>query len=314
MAEASRPEAPRAAAHIGVGGSRVAAFEARPSPGYLTLTWRRLRRDRVSMFAIYLFAIVCVLTVGAPLIAAQLLHTDPNAQDLRNNFATPGPSHWLGTDELGRDNLTRVLYAGQVSLRIGVVVALVSLLLGVPLGLMAGFYGGRVDDILNAIIQVLMNIPAMFLLIILSVTYRPDPTGLAIIIGLIGWMGTARLVRGQTLSVARRDYVDAARVLGAGDARILFQHVLPNLISVVSVVAAFEITSGILVESGLSYLGLGVQPPTASWGNMLQNSLDYVTRAPWLVAAPGIMIFLTVLSIFLLADGLRDAFDPRMRA
>ncbi len=288
--------------------------EARPSPGYFTLTWRRLRRDRVSMFAIYLFAAICLVTVAAPLVASYVLHTDPNAQDLRNNFAPPAPGRWLGTDELGRDNLTRVLYAGQVSLRIGFMVALVSLLAGVPMGLVAGFYGGLVDDAINAVIQVLQNIPLLFFLITLSITFRPDPTGLAVIIGLLGWMGTARLVRGQTLSVGRRDYVDAARVLGASDARILFQHVLPNLISVVSVVAGFEIASGILFESGLSYLGLGVQPPTASWGNMLQNSLDYVTRAPWLVAAPGVMIFLTVLAIFLLADGLRDAFDPRMRA
>jgi peptide/nickel transport system permease protein len=288
--------------------------EERPSPGYLELTWRRLRRDRVSMAAIYLFVAICLLTLAAPLVATYVLHTDPNAQNLRNNFAPPGPGHWLGTDELGRDNLTRVLYAGQVSLRIGVVVAVVSLVLGVPVGLVAGYYGGRVDDSINAVIQVLQNIPTMFLLIILAVTFRPDPTQLAVIIGVIGWMGTARLVRGQTLSVGRRDFVDAARVLGASDVRILFRHVLPNLISVVSVIAGFEIAVGILVESGLSALGLGVQPPTASWGNMLTNSLDYLTRAPWLIAAPGTMIFLTVLSIFLLFDGLRDAFDPRMKA
>ncbi len=313
MAKATESDA--TAAQRGVAGQArwPVEPEARPSPGYLALTWGRLRRDRVSMFAIYLFVLICAITVAAPLIAAQLLHTDPTAQDLRNNFASPSANHLLGTDELGRDNLTRVLYAGQVSLRIGFVVALVSLFVGIPLGLVAGFYGRGIDDLINAVIQVLQNIPTLFFLIILSVTFRPDPTGLAVIIGALSWTGTARLVRGQTLSVGRRDYVDAARVLGASDARILFQHVLPNLISVVSVVAGFEIASGILFESGLSYLGLGVQPPTASWGNMLYNSLDYVTRAWWLVAAPGLMIFLTVLAIFLLADGLRDAFDPRMR-
>ncbi|HLI28537.1 MAG TPA: ABC transporter permease [Chloroflexota bacterium] len=288
-------------------------WEARPSPGYLQLTWRRFRRDHVSMAALGLFLLICAITLAAPLLVTHVLHTDPNTQDLLNNFAPPSPRHWLGTDELGRDTLARVLYAGQVSLRIGLVVAAVSLLIGVPVGLAAGYYGGRVDDAINAVIQVLQNIPGMFLLIILSVTYRPDPTLLAAFIGFIGWMGTARLVRGQTLSLARRDYIDAARVLGASDARILFRHILPNLTSVVTVIAGFEIATGILLESGLSYLGLGVQPPTASWGNMLQGSLDYVTRAPWLVAAPGAAIFLTVLSIFLLADGLRDAFDPRMR-
>ena len=288
-------------------------WEARPSPGYLQLTWRRFRRDRVSMAALGLFLLICAITLAAPLLVTHLLGTDPNAQDLLNNFAPPSSRHWLGTDELGRDTLARVLYAGQVSLRIGLVVAIVSLLIGVPIGLIAGYYGGPIDDAINAVIQVLQNIPGMFLLIILSVTYRPDPTLLAAFIGFIGWMGTARLVRGQTLSLARRDYVDAARVLGASDARILFRHILPNLTSVVTVIAGFEIATGILLESGLSYLGLGVQPPTASWGNMLQGSLDYITRAPWLVAAPGAAIFLTVLSIFLLADGLRDAFDPRMK-
>ena len=313
MAEVRRQQVAGPAGRVALGGAAPVEPEARPSPGYLESTWRRLRRDRVSMFALSLFAVICAITLASPLVATYVLHTDPNAQDLRNNLAPPAPGRWLGTDDLGRDNLTRLLYAGQVSLRIGLVVAVVSLLVGVPLGLVAGFYGGVVDDAINAVIQVLQNIPTLFLLILLSVTFRPDATLLAVLIGAIGWMGTARLVRGQTLSVSRRDYVDAARVLGASDARILFLHILPNLISVVSVIAGFEIASGILVESGLSYLGLGVQAPTASWGNMLQNSLDYVTRAPWLVAAPGIMIFLTVLSIFLLADGLRDAFDPRMK-
>src|SRR3954462_9217768 len=150
-----------------------APSEARPSPGYLELTWRRLRRDRVTMFAIYLFAAICLITVTAPLLATYVLHTDPNAQDLRNNFVPPAPGTWLGTDELGRDNLTRVLYAGQVSLRIGFVVALVSLVAGVPIGLVAGFYGGLVDDAINAVIQVLQNIPLLFFLITLSITFRP---------------------------------------------------------------------------------------------------------------------------------------------
>jgi peptide/nickel transport system permease protein len=314
MAEVSRREASGSGGRAAVAARGWGAPPARPSPGYLESTWWRLRRDRVSMFALYLFVAICAITLTAPLIATFVLNTDPNAQDLRNNFAPPGPGRWLGTDELGRDNLTRLLFAGRVSLMIGFLVAIVSLLVGLPLGLLAGYYGGKVDDGINAVIQVLQNIPGFFLLITLAVTLRPNIVVLALIIAVLGWMGTARLVRGQTLSVSRRDYVDAARVLGASDGRILFLHVLPNLISVVSVMAGFEIASAILIESGLSYLGLGVQPPTASWGNMLQNSLDYVTRAPWLVAAPGVMIFLTVLSIFLLADGLRDAFDPRMKA
>jgi ABC-type dipeptide/oligopeptide/nickel transport system permease subunit len=283
------------------------------SHGYLKATWLRLRRDRLTMLALAGLGLVVLLTVLAPLITSQILRVDPLRQDLFNQYAKPSPSHLLGTDDLGRDVLARLLHAGQVSLTIGLVIALVSILIGLPVGLASGYFGGRVDDVSNAIIQTLQNIPELFLLILLSVTLRPDPVQLAFIIGALGWMGTARQVRGLTLTLRARDYIQAARLLGASDRRIMQRHIFPNLFSVVTVIAGFSMASGILAESGLSYLGLGVRPPTASWGNMLNNSLDNISRAPWLVIGPGFMIFFTVLCIFLIADGLRDALDPRLK-
>jgi peptide/nickel transport system permease protein len=227
----------------------------------------------------------------------------------------------FGTDDLGRDMLARTLVAGQVSFSIGMIIAVVSLMVGVPVGLASGYFGGRFDDVSNAVILTLANIPGMFLLILLSATFRsaqlPIPVPwtivLAVIIGLLGWMGTARLVRGMALSVREREYVRAAEALGASNGRIIGRHLFPNVFSIVTVIAGFDVAGGILAESGLSYLGLGVQPPTASWGNMLGASLENVTRAPWLVLFPGLAICLTTLAIFLVADGLRDALDPRLR-
>ena len=283
------------------------------SHGYIRSTWLRLRSDRITMLALVGLALITLLTVLAPVLTGQLLRVDPLRQDLFNQYARPGPGHWLGTDDLGRDALARLLHAGRVSLMIGLVIAVVSILIGLPVGLASGYFGGRVDDVSNAVIQTLLNIPELFLLILLSVTFRPEPVVLAFLIGAIGWMGMARQVRALSLTLRERDYVLAARAMGASDWRVMLRHIFPNLFSVVTVIAGFSMASGILAESGLSYLGLGVRPPTASWGNMLNNSLDNVSRAPWLVAGPGVMIFVTVLCVFLIADGLRDALDPRLK-
>jgi peptide/nickel transport system permease protein len=294
-----------------------------PTPGgYVAATWARFRRDRVSMAALGLFIAIVLLTLVGPWLVQQTLGLEPYRQTLARRYQPPSLANPFGTDDLGRDVLARTLIAGQVSFSIGMIIAIVSLAVGVPVGLASGYFGGRFDDISNAVIQTLANIPGMFLLILLSATFRSAPLPipipwtilLAIIIGLLGWMGTARLVRGMALSVRERDYVRAAEALGASNRRILFRHLFPNVFSIVTVIAGFDVAGGILAESGLSYLGLGVQPPTASWGNMLGASLENVTRAPWLVLFPGLAICLTTLSIFLIADGLRDALDPRLRA
>jgi peptide/nickel transport system permease protein len=285
--------------------------------GFWSSAWWRFRHDRVSLAAAGVLVLIVLISAAAPLIAGQLLHTDP-AQFMRTpagRIATlqpPGPNYLLGTDDVGRDVLTRLLYAGQVSLSVGVLVAIVSLGVGAPMGLMAAYFGGWVDDVINAVVQFMLNIPALFVLIVLSIFLTPNVIELALIFGLFFWPGTARQVRAVVLSARNRDYVDAARVLGAGDARIMVRHILPNVASVAIVVAGLDMAAAILAESSLSFLGFGVPVPLSSWGNMLSLSQEMFRSAPWLVYPPGIMIFVTVLCVFLVSDGLRDALDPRL--
>lgn len=225
--------------------------------------------------------------------------------------AGPGECHWMGTDQAGRDVLTRGVYGGRVSLRIGFWVAFISLSIGVFFGLISGYYATTlIDDAINAVIMTLGSIPLLFLLIILARIFSPGPEGLALLIGVFGWMGISRLLRGQIFSIREREYIIASRAVGSSPLRIMFRHILPNVASIVIVTAIFGVASAILVEAGLSYLGVGIGPPTPSWGNMMQGSLGNFTDAPWLVITPGIFIFLTTLGIFLTGDGLRDALDP----
>ena len=282
--------------------------------GYAGLAWRRFRRDRMAVAGLALLAVVALIAVIAPTVAEGVFGLDPYRQVLTQRYHPPEPGHLLGTDELGRDMLARLLLGGRVSLAFGLVAGGVALLVGVPVGLVSGYYRGRVDDATNAVIGTLQTIPTLFLLIMLSVTFRPPFLVLAVFFGLIGWTGIARQVRGVALSLRERDFLEAARALGAGEAHVIGRHMLPNVASVVLVLGSFTIPSAILGEAGLSFLGFGVQVPTPSWGNLLERSLDNVTRAPWLIAAPGAMIFLTVLALFLVADGLRDALDPRQES
>jgi ABC-type dipeptide/oligopeptide/nickel transport system permease subunit len=285
--------------------------------GFWPAAWARLRRDRVSLIALGVLLLLALVSLAAPWIASDVLHTDP-ARFMRTpsgRIATlqpPGPGYPLGTDQLGRDALTRLLFAGQVSLLLGSMVAVVSVGFGAPMGLLAAYFGGWVDDLVNALVQLLINIPQLFLLIALSVVFTPNVWQLALIFGFFFWPGTARQVRSVVLSIRGRDYIDAARVLGAGHTRIMLRHVLPNVVSVMIVVAGIDMAAAILAESTLSFLGFGVPVPLSSWGNMLSLSTDQFRSAPWLVYPPGAMIFITVLSVFLLSDGLRDALDPRL--
>lgn len=289
------------------------AAEARPASSHLQIAWRRLRRNGQGMAALALLGAICAIALAAPWITGTLLEQDPNRGRLTQRFLPPSSTHFLGTDDFGRDTLARLIHAGRVSLQFACVVALVSLTVGVSLGLFAGFFGRWIDDMINALIQLFVNIPVFFLLIMLSVTFRPSPTGLALVVGLFGWTNIARLVRGRVLSERERDYVSAATLIGAGPLRLMYRHILPNVTSVVLVVVGFDIGQAILTEAALSALGLGVQIPTASWGNMLSKSLDNLNRGWWLIAAPGVAIIITVFSIYTFFDALRDAFDPRLR-
>jgi ABC-type dipeptide/oligopeptide/nickel transport system permease subunit len=278
--------------------------------------WTRFRADSVGVVALLVLVVIAAISAAAPVLSGALLHTDPE-QLMRTpagRIATlqpPGPAYPLGTDDVGRDVLTRLIYAGRVSLSIGFGVAVVSLAIGAPLGLAAGYFGGRTDDLVNGLVQLVLNVPVLFLLIVLSIFFTPSVWQLAVIFGIFFWPGTARQVRAVVLSVRARDYIDAARVLGAGNLRIMLRHVLPNVVSVMLVVAGIDVASAILAESSLSFLGFGVAVPLSSWGNMLSLSQELFRSAPWLVYPPGAMIFVTVLSVYLLSDALRDAFDPR---
>ncbi len=289
--------------------------ELRPSAG-LSLTQlavRRLRQDRLTLAAMAVLVTLGLLAILAPVISEHVIRQNPERIDLLRTFSPPNAENLLGTDENGRDQLARLLYGARVSMSIGFAAALINMTLGVVIGAVAAYYGRHIDDIITWFINTVRSIPGLFLLIMIGALFRPSVEILIIVLGLLSWPGVARLVRGQVLSVKEREFVLAARTIGAGDLRIIFAHILPNVVPLVITFAGIDIGSIILVESTISYLGLGVQPPTPSWGNMLSGSTRYFTQAPWLIIAPGALIWVTVLCLYLIADGLRDALDPRLK-
>lgn len=274
------------------------------------LAMRRLRRDKLTLLALAVVATLALLSFSAPIIN-DLLDVSHTQTDASRTFLPLGaPGHLLGTDDLGRDHLARLLYAGQVSLSVGFLSATVSIAIGVTLGIITGFYGGIVDDFVNWVIATLNSIPQLFLLLIVAAVLQPSPTTLILVLGLLGWTTTTRLVRGETLSLREREYVVSARAIGASPLRIMFVHILPNLFSIIVISLAIDIGALILAEAALSFLGLGIKPPTPSWGNMLTGAQTYFTWGVHLVIFPGLMIFITVLCLYVIGDGIRDAFDP----
>ncbi len=255
-----------------------------------------------------------MVALTAPLLAALITHTDYRSIDLINTFARPlTPSHILGTDELGRDELTRLLFGAQVSMGIGFLAVVVALTVGACVGLIAGFYGGLIDGLLMRFVDMILATPAIFLFILMSILFKPNTITLALIIASVGWGSIARLVRGEVLSVRTRDFMVAARAFGASDARLIFRHLLPNVLHVMIVFGSLYLGQVVLIEAALDFLGLGISPPTPSWGNMLTNSETYFFHSSWLVIWPGVTIFLTVLAANLFGNAVRDAFDPRLR-
>lgn len=273
---------------------------------------RRLRHDRLTMIAMIVIVLLTLISALAPFITSQILEIDPDETDALNNyqpFFTPG--HIFGTDDIGRDQLARILHAGGVSLRIGFFGAIVSLVIGLAIGLMTGYFGGRFDDFINWVITTLDSIPNLYLLILIGAIFRPTAETLIVFIGLVGWTGTTRLIRGQTIAIRGLDYVLSARALGASSWRIMYSHIMPNLLSVTAITLTRGVGNLILLESALSFLGLGVQPPTATWGNMLSKSQAFFNLGPHLVVLPGVLITITVLCFYIIGDGVRDAFDPQ---
>jgi peptide/nickel transport system permease protein len=278
------------------------------------LIWRRFRRHPGAILgSIVLVCIVLACTF------AFLSPYDPYKSNMSERYQPPSLQHPMGTDALGRDLMTRVLYGGRVSLAVGFSVMAITLLIGVPVGAIAGYFGGRVDNILMRITDAALALPSLLVLILLGAILREVDAPLlksnpvltiAFVIGILAWMFTARLVRASYLTIREMDFVSATRALGGSNLRIIALHIFPNAIGPVIVEATLEVAYAILEESGLSYLGFGIQPPTPSWGNLLSNAQEYLVKYPWLAIFPGIMIFLSVISINYIGDGLRDAFDP----
>jgi len=295
-------------------------WEEQETPGLLEMAWQRFRRDKLAMLGGTILLILVLSAIGAPLLSKYVTQYTPQQIELGATLKPIGyqkfpdlPVHALGTDELGRDVLTRIIYGGRISLYISFLTVIISLTVGTVIGAVAGFYGGAVDSLLMRFVDIVIAIPALFLLILISVVFRPGVTGLAFVIASLSWTGVSRLVRGEFLTLKSRDFVDAARVVGAGNGRLIFQHILPNATSPIIVAATLALGNVILTETALSFLGMGVQPPTPSWGNMLTNAQQYLYRAPPLIVIPGFFIFITVWAGNLMGNGLRDALDPRLR-
>lgn len=280
------------------------------------LAWQRLRRDKVAMISLAVIVLILLMAIFAPL--ATTLTGHPVNEQYRTNGLTPdglpkGPTSefWLGTDDLGRDILVRIAYGARISLLVGVAATALTVVIGVVVGLAEGFLGGIVDTILARLIDVVLSIPFLLVAIALVSITGPSLSVTVLVIGFFSWASVARIVRGQVLSLREREFVEAARSLGASDRRIMFVDILPNVLAQVIVYASLLIPVVIVVEATLSFLGLGLAPPTADWGGMISESQNYYTTARWFVVLPGVALLITTLAFNLLGDGVRDAFDPR---
>jgi peptide/nickel transport system permease protein len=276
---------------------------------YWQIAWRRFKHHRVALLGGAVILVFLLLAIFAPYLTPYSFEQI----DLLNRKAPPTLKHPLGTDDLGHDVLTRLLYAGRISLTVGFSAAITSAVFGTLIGGLAGFYGRWLDNVLMRITDIMLSIPDLPVIIILARYMGGSVLGIVFVLTLFAWMGTARLVRGEILKLRNQDFAEAARAMGASDARILARHLIPNALAPVIVAATLTVGSAILLEAALSFLGVGIQPPTPSWGNMLQNAQDFIWTAPWLAVWPGAMIFLTVLCFNFLGDGLRDALDPRLK-
>lgn len=276
--------------------------------GQWSETWARFRRHRLATVGLVLLGLVILASLAGPL----LLPYEPDKSDLLNQLQPPSAAHPMGTDELGRDLLTRILYGGRVSLAIGVLAMLVSMVIGVTVGAIAGFYGGVVDNMLMRVVDLLIALPRLFVLILISaITGGTSFLGLVLILGAFAWTNTARLVRERYLVIREREYVEAARAIGSTNRVVILRHILPNAFSPVVVAATLGVAGAIITESSLSFLGLGISPAAMpTWGNTLQFAQSHLRTAPWIAIFPGLMIFITVISVNFVGDGIRDALDP----
>jgi peptide/nickel transport system permease protein len=296
--------------------TKLAASAIRPieAESTVSIVWKRFRRHPGAMVGMVVLILVILSALLAPLSPY-----DPEKSNTAERFQTPSWQHPLGTDALGRDLLTRIVYGGRISMSVGLLVVAITLSIGVTVGALSGYFGGLVDNILMRITDAALTLPSLLVLILLSailrevdipIFQRNSVLTIAVVIGLLSWMTFARLVRATFLTLRELDFVTAARSLGASPFQIIVGHILPNAVGPIIVESTLELGYAIIEESGLSFLGFGIQPPTPSWGNLLSNAQENFIRYPWLAIFPGVMIFLSIISVNYIGDGLRDAFDP----
>lgn len=270
-------------------------------------------KDLTSNTPALIAAVLLILLLLVALIGPSLVSYDPNALDLDQLRQPPSKDHLLGTDGKGRDILSRMVYGSRISLSVGIIASALSLCIGIFFGLIAGYFGGKIDAALSQVFDIFLAFPSLLLAIGISAVMSPGLVSAMLAITLVGWAGFARLVRGLTLSLKEQTYVEASRAIGASRSRILWKHILPNALPLILVAGSLRVGGFILLEAALSFLGLGVQPPTPTWGSMISLNRAYINTAPWMVIFPGLAISITVISFNILGDFLRDKLDPRMQ-
>lgn len=271
--------------------------------------WRRLKKNPTAMFGLYLIIFLLIVALFAPMIAPY----DPFQINLIETVKAPSKAHWFGTDYYGRDILSRVIYGTRISMTVGFVVQLITLVIGVTFGAIAGYFGGKIDMILMRIVDVIMSFPGLLFIIAVRVALGPGLFNVFIAMSIVGWTGKARIVRSQVLAIRETEFIEAARALGASTPKIIIRHILPNCMAPMIVSVTMGIAGAIMSEAGLSFLGLGVQEPIPSWGSIVNEGLPYLRVAPWYTLFPGLAIAMLVLAFNLLGDGLRDALDPKLK-
>lgn len=288
--------------------------EQKPPETLLSIAWRHFRRHRLAMAGMFLLGLLLLGALGVPIAARY----DPGTTHILDTYLPPSPQHLLGTDGLGRDMFVRAMAGGRISLLIGLLAMLLAITMGTVVGATAGYYGGLVDNLLMRLADIMLTMPTLFVAILLTQLLRAGvvpglSAGIApiiLVVAVTSWMGVARLVRASFLSLKEKDFISAAHMVGANNLRIMVRHILPNAMSPIIVAATLRVGAAIITESGLSYLGFGVQPPTPTWGNMLQHAQSELGYAPWTAIFPGFFIFFTVIAVNYIGDGLRDALDP----
>ncbi len=289
----------------------IASAEAivRPSVTYWQDAWRRLKQNKMAMVGLWTIAAILLIAIFGPMVSPYS-YSD---QDLASQNQGPSRAHWLGTDDLGRDMLTRLMYGARISLTVGIMASVLNLTVGVIYGGISGYYGGRVDNIMMRIVEILTAIPMLLYVILLMVILEPGLQNILIALGVVYWLSMARIVRGQVLSLKEQDFVLAARTIGASDWRIILKHLVPNAMGPIIVTATLNIPSAIFTEAFLSFIGLGVSAPMASWGALASDALQGFRTYPWQLFYPAIAISITMFAFNFLGDGLRDALDPKQR-